>query len=101
MSQPVSLPEPWPAAAASSYPPGPDNTSPNSHRAVGRLTAWLLTLLGFAPLGAWAQNAGAAFSCSDGYLYQVRQTGTGATAASALYRVNRPTANFATDLTAA
>jgi hypothetical protein len=48
------------------------------------------------PGSAQAQDAGGAFSC-DGTFYQVRQSGTGATAFSVLYRVDRSTATYTTN----
>ena len=52
------------------------------------LSFWLLALLVLVPIDARAQTAGGAFSC-DGTFYQTRQSGSGATAFSVLYRVDR------------
>lgn len=54
----------------------------------------LLSLLQFST--AQAQNAGGAFSC-DGTFYQTRQSGTGASAFSVLYRVDRSAAVYTTN----
>jgi hypothetical protein len=62
-------------------------------RSAGVLLAWAGLL---RPGSAQAQDAGGAFSC-DGTFYQVRQSGTGATAFSVLYRVDRSTATYTTN----
>ncbi|TGE16125.1 beta strand repeat-containing protein [Hymenobacter elongatus] len=62
-----------------------------------RLTALLLLWLTFLPNRAQAQAEGPAFSC-DGTFYQIRQIGTGPTAFSALYVVNRSTAVYTTNV---
>ncbi|RFP66778.1 T9SS C-terminal target domain-containing protein [Hymenobacter lapidiphilus] len=62
-----------------------------------RLTLLLLLWLTVARPDALAQNAGTAFSC-DGTFYQVRQIGTGATAFSALYVVDRSTSTYTTSV---
>ncbi|WP_170061889.1 beta strand repeat-containing protein [Hymenobacter chitinivorans] len=52
--------------------------------------------MALAPATVQAQSEGQAFSC-DGTFYQVRQIGTGASAYSALYVVNRSTAVYTTN----
>ena len=62
-------------------------------RSIGLLLAWAMLL---RPGSAQAQDAGGAFSC-DGTFYQVRQSGTGTTAFSVLYKVDRTTTPYATN----
>ncbi|WP_226170500.1 DUF6923 family protein [Hymenobacter lucidus] len=53
--------------------------------------------MALSPQKAQAQSEGTAFSC-DGTFYQIRQIGTGATAYSALYVVDRSTAAYSTSV---
>jgi hypothetical protein len=62
-----------------------------------RLLSLLLAWVGLLhPSRVLAQDAGGAFSC-DGTFYQVRQSGTGTTAVSVLYRVDRSTSTYTTN----
>lgn len=55
----------------------------------------LLSWFGLGKTASWAQTAITPFSC-DGTFYQVRQSGTGASAFSVLYKVNRSTTTYTT-----